>query len=419
MTVVCSALSNGLAVVSDRVDHVETVAVGLWVGVGARRESATINGAAHLIEHMLFKGTRGRSARDIAEQIEAVGGDLNAYTTREITAFHAKVLKDDIDLALEIVADMVLRSVFDPDDLIRERTVVLQEIGQALDTPDDVIYDYLQAEAFPDQALGRPVLGTGETVAGLDRAPLLDFMAREYGAPKAVLAAAGRISHDELVALAERHFGDLPARADSRAAPAAYHGGSRTLVEDLEQAHVLFGFEGVPATDDDIPAQAALSTALGGGMSSRLFQEVRERRGLAYSIFSGTSSYDDSGMFRIYAGTAPEDLNRLVPIVCEQVSAVAGTLEEAEVARAKAQLRAHYLISLESMDQRAERHATQLLRLGRLMGHDEILGRIDAVDTDAVGRVATRVFGSAPSFVALGPVDNLMPFEDIRSKLAA
>ncbi len=419
MTIRVTTLDNGLRVVSDSAGYVETAAVGLWLGAGARQEDAAINGVAHLIEHMLFKGTARRSAQDIAEQIEAVGGALNAYTTRENTAYYAKVLKEDLALAVDIIGDMVMNPALDGDELTRERSVVLQEIGQTQDTPDDIIFDHMQDVAFPDQALGRPVLGTVETVSALARDTLFEFIAGQYGAGRAALSAAGRVDHEALVGLAADALGALP-MGDPVAAPKSrYGGGEVRAVQDLEQVHLLFGFEGVSVHDDDLVAQAVYSTILGGGMSSRLFQEVREKRGLVYSIFSTASSYADTGIFRIYAGTGATQVAELVPVICDVVAGLAGDLSDAELDRGKAQLRAQVLMGAESMDARCEQHALDLLRYGRVIETAEMTAQIAAVDRAAVSRVGARLLKGPPSLAALGPVEGLEPYDRIQSRLAA
>ena len=298
MTVKVSKLPNGLTVASDSMPGVETVSLGAWVGVGTRHEPAAINGVAHLLEHMAFKGTERRSAYDIAQEIEAVGGHLNAYTSRENTAFYAKVLVDDAPLAVDILADILLNPTFDEEELRRERAVVLQEIGQANDTPDDIIFDRFQEAAYPEQALGRPVLGTAEIVRGIERPTLQDYMTRHYGAAGMVFAAAGKIEHDGFVALAADAFAALPRAASAAVEPAGYVGGDYRETRDLEQVHVLLGFPTVGYLDPDYYTASVLSTLFGGGMSSRLFQEVREKRGRTGSRAAGRDSSPARGRSR-------------------------------------------------------------------------------------------------------------------------
>lgn len=413
-----TTLSNGLRVATDTMPDVQTVSLGCWVGVGTRNEPAPVNGVAHLVEHMLFKGTKRRSAYRISEEIENVGGQLNAYTTREHTAYYAKVLHEDSALALDLIADMLQNSVIDEEELARERTVVLQEIGQAADTPDDVIFDHFQTTAYPSQALGRPVLGSEEIVGSLSRDALVEYMRQNYAGSSMVLAAAGRIEHERFVSLAEEAFAGLQATADPKGEAAAYRGGDFREERDLEQLHLVLGFDGVAIHDPDFYAHSVLSTLLGGGMSSRLFQEVREKRGLVYSIYSFTGGYHDGGLFGIYAGTGPEEVTELLPIVCEELVKVGRDVTEDEVARARAQMKAGTLMALESSMSRCEQLGQQLLVYGRPVPVDEMVQRIDAVDSEAVMRVARRLRACMPTVAALGPVSGLEDYSRITARLA-
>ncbi|HYD68008.1 pitrilysin family protein [Azospirillum sp.] len=413
-----TTLPNGLRVATDTMPDVQTVSLGCWVGVGTRNEAASVNGVAHLVEHMLFKGTKRRSAFRISEEIENVGGQLNAYTTREHTAYYAKVLHEDTELALDIIADMLQHSVLDEDELARERTVVLQEIGQAADTPDDIIFDHFQTTAYPDQAIGRPVLGSAEIVGSLPRGALADYLAQHYAGPSVVLAAAGRIEHDRLVALASKAFAGLPATPLPEVEPAQYRGGDFREERDLEQMHLVLGFDGVGVHDPDFYAHSVLSTLLGGGMSSRLFQEVREKRGLVYSIYTFTGGYRDGGLFGVYAGTGEEEVSELLPVVCEELVKVGQDISEDELARARAQMKAGTLMAMESTMSRCEQLGQQLLVYGRPIPVEEIVTRINAVDRDAVMRAARRLRQSRPTVAALGPTQRLEDYERIRARLA-
>jgi len=418
-------LDNGLTVITDPMTTVETVSLGCWVGTGTRYEPAAVNGVAHLLEHMAFKGTGRRSAQQIAEEIEAVGGILNAYTSREQTAFYAKVLRQDADLALDIVADILQHSVLDEEELKRERQVVVQEIHQAHDTPDDIIFDHFQAAAFPGQPLGFPVLGTVPIVSSLDRGALQGWLDRHYGGGNMVLSAAGNIDHDRLVEAAGRLFTALPAdRAGTGAAApqgeaAAYAGGEHRERRDLEQLHLILGFEGLPHQAEDYWAQAVLSTLLGGGMSSRLFQEIREKRGLVYTIHSFTSAYLDGGLFGVYAGTGGADAPELVPVLCDQIGAIADDVREAEIASAKKQLEASMLMGLESTTNRCEQHATHHLIFGKPLAPAEVVAKIQAVDRQAVARVARGLLAAPPTVAALGQVGQLESYDRIAARLAA
>ena len=419
MSVQTSRLANGLRVVSDPVDHVETASIGLWVDVGARCESEETNGMSHLLEHMAFKGTERRSARDIAEEIEAVGGHLNAYTSRETTAYYAKVMKEDVPLALDLLADILQHSTFDPEELERERAVVIQEIAQVNDTPDDLVFDRFQETAYPDQPLGRSILGPPERVGSYSRDALAGYMAAQYRAARMVLAGSGRIDHDGLVAAAEEAFTALPEGPTPAPAAAVYGGGDCRVPRDLEQAHVVVGFDGLAYDDDDLYALQVLSTLLGGGMSSRLFQEIRERRGLAYSVFTFSSSYADGGIFGVYAGAGEDQLAELIPVMADELMGACATVSEEEVARARAQLKAGLLMSLESTQARAERLGRHILLFGRPLPIAEMIERVDAIDREAVRRTASRILeGCRPTVTALGPIDTLESHDSIAARFA-
>jgi predicted Zn-dependent peptidase len=417
MTVGLATLSNGLRIVTDRVDTVATVSLGLWVDVGTRHEPPQINGVAHFLEHMAFKGTKRRSALAIAEEIEAVGGHLNAYTSRESTAYYAKVLKEDVGLALDILADILQHSTFEPNELERERAVILQEIGQAHDTPDDIIFDYFQECAFPGQAMGRPVLGSPDIIRGLSRKSVVAYLKDHYGAARMVLSAAGNVDHDAFVELAEKLLRDMPAERAVSTEPARYVGGEHRLDRDLEQLHLVLGFPGLPLDDPDYYASAVLSTAFGGGMSSRLFQEVREKRGLVYAVSSFAHGYRDGGLFGIYAGTGEEEATELLPVLCEETAKLEAGFTPVELARAKAQMKAGLLMSLESTSARCEQMAQHMLIHGTPFDTDDIVRRIDAVDDAAIARVVAGWRGGPPTLVALGPVGRVEDFARLEARL--
>jgi predicted Zn-dependent peptidase len=417
MTLRITTLENGMRVITDRMESVETVSLGVWVDVGTRHEPAEINGVAHLLEHMAFKGTERRSALDIAAEIEAVGGHLNAYTSREHTAYYAKVLKEDMALAVDILGDILQHSVFDQRELERERTVILQEIGQANDTPDDIIFDLFQERAFPDQAMGRPVLGRSEIISRVGRDTVAQYMRRNYGAPGMVLTAAGNIDHDTLVALARRTFVALSPERLGRSEPARYAGGDLREERDLEQVHVVLGFPGFPYGDPDYYAASVVSSALGGGMSSRLFQEIREKRGLVYAIYSFTHAYSDAGLFGVYAGTGEDEVAELIPALCDEIRRLGAGFDAAELGRARAQLKAGLLMSLESTTARCEQQAAHMLVFGRPLDIDDMVMRIDAVDDAAVGRVARRLLAAPPTVTALGPIGRIETYRQIAERL--
>ena len=418
MSVRVSTLANGLRVATDTMKTVETVSVGVWVEAGARFETAEINGVSHILEHMAFKGTERRSAQDIAEEIEAVGGHINAYTSRENTAYYAKVLKEDLALAVDVIADIVQNPVLDAQELARERAVIIQEINQSHDTPDDAVFDNFQETAFPDQALGRPVLGVEERVRDIGRDTILAYLHGHYSAPSMVLAAAGYVDHERLVGLAESALAGAQAEKGARPDPARYEGGDHREDRDLEQVHVVLGFEGLAHKDDDFYAASVLSTILGGGMSSRLFQEVREKRGLVYSIYTFLSSYTDSGLFGVYAGTGAPEIGEVIPLICDEIQKVRGGVSDQEMSRARAQLKSSILMSLESTSSRCEQLARQLIVFGRPLSVDEIVAKVEAVDADAVKRVAKRLTGGRPTVTGLGPIGGLEDFDRVAERLA-
>ena len=412
-------LPSGLTVVTERMERVETVSLGAYVATGSRHEREAENGVSHFLEHMAFKGTERRSAMQIAEEIEAVGGHLNAYTSRESTAFYAKVLKEDVPLALDILADILQHSTFEPEEIERERTVILQEIGQANDTPDDIIFDQFQECAYPDQAMGRPVLGRPEIIRRLGREDVTAYLRGHYGARRMVLAAAGNLDHDRFAALAEKLFGEVPADRPATTEPARYAGGDRREERDLEQLHLVLGFPGLTLTDPDFYAASVLSTAFGGGMSSRLFQEIREKRGLVYTIHCFAHSYRDGGLFGIYAGTGEDDAAELVPALCAEARKLDDGLSPVELARAKTQMKAGLLMSLESTSARCEQLAQHLLIHGTPFDPPEIVRRIEMVDDAAIARVVARWRSGAPTLTALGPLSRLEDFDRVRARLAA
>ncbi len=403
-----SNLSNGLTVVTDPMPGLESAAVGVWVNTGTRNEAPVQMGISHMLEHMAFKGTERRSARVIAEEIEAVGGILNAYTSREQTAFHARVLKNDVPVALDIIADILIRPTFEAGELERERQVVLQELGQARDTPDDIIFDHLQNAMFQDQAMGWPILGEEATVGAFSQQMLRDYMTANYRAGAMTLIASGAVEHGAMVRLAEDLFAQLKPGAIPAPAAARYTGGEFRQEEELEQAHLAFALPGLANADPDFFVGQIYATALGGGTSSRLFQEAREKRGLCYSIYAFANGFQDSGFLGIYAGTGEKEAGEIAAVVAGEMQAMAANLTEAEVARARAQIKVSLLMGLERPGSRAEQIACQLFALGRLQSPAEIVAQLDAIDAAQVRGYAVRLMQSAvPAMAAIGPVSRL------------
>jgi len=412
-------LPSGLTVVTERMERVETVSLGAYVATGSRHETAAENGVSHFLEHMAFKGTERRSAAAIAEEIEAVGGHLNAYTAREQTAYYAKVLKEDTALAADIIGDILTHSTFEPEELERERGVILQEIGQANDTPDDIIFDRFQEAAYPDQPLGRPVLGQEQGIRDMPRATLTGYMRRHYAASNAVVAAAGALRHDQIVELVQTHFADLANDPAPAALAGRYGGGEFREARELDQVHIVLGFPSVAYGDRDFYPTLLLSTLLGGGMSSRLFQEVREKRGLVYSIYSFSAPFMDGGLFGIYAGTGESEAEELMPVTLQELRKVQAGVTEAELARSRAQVKASLLMSLESTGSRCEQLARQLQVFGRVIPVSETVARINAVTVEDVCRAAARHFRAAPTLAVLGPAERVPGLANITEALAA
>jgi len=422
MSVEVTRLPTGLVVVTDAMPHLQTASLGCWVVCGSRNEHPDEHGISHFLEHMAFKGTARRTARQIAEEIEAVGGDLNAGTGVETTAYYARVLKADIGLGLDVLSDILGHPSFDPDEITREKNVIVQEIGAVDDTPDDLVFEYLQATAFAGQPVGRSILGTRATVRSFDAKRLRAYLARNYRAPGMVVAAAGAVHHDEVVAEAERRFCGFVGPAAPAPEPARFCGGALTEERDLEQVHIALALEGVAQRDPAIYSLQVFTNVLGGGMSSRLFQEVRELRGLCYSIYAFHAPYADTGMFGLYAGTDAIDAPELMRVVVDEIASAADTITETEIARAKAQMKAGLLMALESSGARAEQLARQIIVHGRPIPIDEIVGKVDAVtveSTRAAGRAL--IARSRPAVAALGPsgLDNAAAIAESLTQKAA
>lgn len=397
-------LGSGLTVVTDRMDHLRTASLGIWIGAGSRNEDAGEHGIAHLLEHMAFKGTARRNARQIVEEIENVGGDLNASTGIENTGYYARVLGEDVPLALDILSDILTGSTFDAKELEREQSVVLQEIGAANDTPDDVVFDLFQESAFPGQPIGRPILGTPDSVRSFTPEALRAYLGKQYRAPRMIISAVGDVDHDVVVRGSESLLSAIPAQPAIQAPSARYAGGHELMRRDIEQAHIVLGFQGCSYLDPRYFAMQVFTNVLGGGASSRLFQEVREKRGLCYTIYATHQPFADTGIFSIYAGTDPRDAQDLTAVVVDELGDAAEAVTEAEIARVKALIKVGLLGMLESSSARADQLARQILAFGRPIPLDEIATRIDAVtvaDVRAAGR--GLIASGRPTFAGLGP----------------
>ncbi|MBE6447609.1 MAG: insulinase family protein [Alphaproteobacteria bacterium] len=396
-------LDNGLRVVTKSLDNFESVMLGYWVKAGAACETKENNGISHFLEHMAFKGTSSRTAKQIAEEIESVGGYLNAYTSRETTAFHAKLLKDDRHIAIDILSDILQNPTFANIELERERGVILQEISQTNDTPDDIIFDHFQDVAFPNQSMGRSILGPVDVVSAITANDLRKYRNRFYNADNIIFGAVGNISHDEILEYADKYFHNFGnVKTPELLSVYDYKGGCYSDVRDLEQAHIILGFNGISSVSEDFYALAIFSSILGGGMSSRLFQEVREKRGLVYSVYSFSSSYSRNGLFGVYAATSPDKLSELVDVASVELMKMSENISEDEFNRTKAQFKAGLLMSQESNSSMCEQIVNQTMIFGRPLTRDEILTKIDKVSIDDVKRLTKKITASNTSIITVG-----------------
>ena len=412
-----NTLSNGLRVAVDEMKDVETVSVGVFVNTGSRNETVKINGISHFLEHMAFKGTKKRSSVQIAEEFEGIGGRINAYTSKEKTVYYAKVLKQHAEFAVEFLADILQNSVFDKAEMEKERGVILQEIAMTNDTPDDIIFDYFQEAAYPDQALGRSILGPVKNIKKFGRDDFIDYINKQYSYRNMAVVAAGNIKEKDLVKWSKKYFTKLGNDIIKPVEYAEYVGGDFRKEKKLEQINLVMGFKGVSYIDDDYYAAQILAMVLGGGMSSRLFQEVRENRGLAYSIYAFNSSHIDSGLFGIYAGTTPEKTNELVLATCDEVKKICEKISDKELARVRMQFEASLLMAKESSSTRMQRLGSDILSHDRLILDKEILKKVNAVTKSEVARVAQKIFTqSKPTFAAIGKVKGVEEYAKMAKK---
>ncbi|MDX3925517.1 MAG: pitrilysin family protein [Shinella sp.] len=421
MKVECTQLPSGLTVVTESMPHLESAALGVWIKSGSRNELSDEHGIAHLLEHMAFKGTKRRSARQIAEEIENVGGEVNAATSTETTSYYARVLKDHVPLAVDILADILTESTFEDEELRREKQVILQEIGAANDMPDDVVFDKFSEVAYRGQTIGRPILGTPETVLSFSPAQIRGYLGRNYTTDRMFVVAAGAVDHDSFVREVENRFAPLSARSSS-AAPfeaARYTGGDTRETRDLMDAQVLLGFEGKAYHARDFYCSQILANILGGGMSSRLFQEVREFRGLCYSVYAFHWGFSDTGVFGIHAATSGENLDELLPVIIQELRKSADRVDQQEIERARAQIRAQLLMGQESPAARAGQIARQMMLYGRPIPNEELMERLAGITTERLTDLAGRLFfDTVPTLSAIGPLESLASASDIVRSLS-
>lgn len=421
MTVEFTRLPSGLTVVTQNMPHIESVAMGAWIKSGARNELESEHGIAHLLEHMAFKGTGRRSARQIAEEIENVGGEVNAATSTETTSYYARVLKDHLPLAVDILSDILTNSLFDEDELAREKNVIMQEIGAANDIPDDVVFDNFAGAAYQNQMIGRPILGTPETVMGFSPDDIRRYLDRNYTTDRIYIVATGAIDHDVFAKMVETRFSGLPRKPATPPVMelAKYTGGDRREERALSDAQVILGFEGPAYHAQDFYCSQILANVLGGGMSSRLFQEVREVRGLCYSVYAFHWGFSDSGVFAVHAATGGEQLPELIPVIIDQLHRAADNVEPLEVDRARAQIRAQLLMGQESASARAGQIARQIMLWGRPIPNEEMMMRLENITPKRLTDLAERTFyNTRPTISAIGPLENLAPISEIVNELS-
>ena len=395
-------LNNGITVATDTIDSFETVSLGLFVNIGSVNENAKQTGLSHFLEHMAFKGTTSRTALQISYAIESVGGYINAYTSKEITAFHAKVLKENVTLALDIITDIVQNSVFDEQEFAKEQGVIIQEIRQLNDAPDDYVFDMFQAKCYENEKLGTQILGSEDDILRYTPSDLDTYLKTKYSTDKIVLAASGKIEHKSFLELANNCTSGMKKFDVEPVEKQSYKGGFSFKQKELEQTHLIFGFEGVSHSSDDKFALSVLSAILGGGMSSRLFQEIREKRGLAYSVFSFCSNYRDSGTFGVYAACDDSKVEEVVKISLAEFEKIQHDIDETELNKAKMQLRASLLMGLESSSTRMERMANQYINHGQIVPLNEIVEKIDAISVESLKKIAQKIFATKPTLALIG-----------------
>jgi predicted Zn-dependent peptidase len=413
-----TVLPGGIRILSESVPSVRSVAFGVWIGVGSRDETPSLSGASHYLEHLLFKGTRRRNALEISAALDEVGGELNAFTAKEYTCFYARVLDADVPIAVDVICDMVTSSVLSSKEVENERGVILEEIAMHDDDPGDSVHDEFASLVWPDDPLGRPVLGSVETIGAMSRTAINGYYRRRYRPEQLVITAAGNVDHAKLVKLVKRAFADVA--VDDSALPSAPRAGKRapaftvastTRHRQTEQANLVLGCAGLPRGDERRFALGVLNAAVGGGMSSRLFQQVRERHGLAYSVYSFASHYADAGMFGVYAGCHPKRVPQVLELCREELAAVArGGLTEEELERGRGQMRGGFVLGLEDTGSLMSRLGKSELVYGELMTVNEVIAAIDAVTLDDVCEIAAELFTRPTSLAVIGPYDDGQEF---------
>ena len=418
MEINSSVLANGLRILSVSRPETETVSVGIWVNTGSAYERKEVNGVSHFVEHMVFKGTAKRNALQISEDIENVGGQTNAYTSREFTVFYAKMLKNDLELAVDVLADLVVAPTFNADEMAKEKEVVIQEIKQTNDDPSDVVFDYFQQTAFDKQPLGMSILGPEATIRSFNSETLFNYMQSNYAAENIVVSAVGNLDHQKFVNMVENRMSNLQKKVSFVPEQQVYTGGEFIKQRDTEQTHILLGFPGLKYQDEKYYHATILSTILGGSMSSRLFQEIREKRGLVYTVYSFANSYTNNGSFGIYAGLNAEEIKNYISVVGEELKKISNEyVTDKELNRVKVQLKSSILMALESSSSTAEINARQHLIHKRNIPINEIVSRIDSVSKQDVQNMARQIFSGKLAYTLLGDTKDCPQYADVQKYL--
>lgn len=410
-------LENGALLAQDKMDGIETISISFLVKTGSKYEQPEVSGISHFLEHMAFKGTSTRSAQQIVELFDSIGY-LNAYTSKEHTVYYAKVLRDEISTAIDVMTDILQDSIFSEEEIAKEREVILQEMAQTEDTPDDVVFELFQNTAYPEQAMGRPILGDPEVIKSVTSQHFVDYVNDRYGFNNIVIAAAGNFQGTEIEDLIQAKFHHMPKSSAAIEVNSNYQGGDIRKERDLEQIQMVLGFEGVSYYDENYYVQQTLSMLAGGGMSSRLFQEVREKRGLAYSISSFASSYQDTGIFGVYSSSSENNMNQLITVVIEELQKMLTDITEEELQRAKAQVRASILMAQESSISRSKKFASNLAIYGRYIEITEIIEKLNMITPQAIMKFLHKTISSSkPTLATIGKVQKLIQYEDVLQKL--
>jgi len=404
-------LSNQLRIAVDEMKEVETVSIGVFVNTGSRNENLKINGISHFLEHMAFKGTKKRSAKQIAEEFEGIGGYINAYTSKEKTVYYTKVLKQHAEFAIEFLSDILQNSTFDNKELEKERGVILQEIAMTNDSPDDIIFDYFQSTAYGNQSLGQSILGSPENIKKFSRKNFIDYISDQYNYRDIAIVGSGSIKEDNLLKWSEKYFNNLGKNKIKPLEVSKYKGGVLLKEKKLEQVNLIIGFDGLSYNHQDYYKIQVLAMILGGGMSSRLFQEIRENQGLAYSIYAFNYSFQDSGLFGIYAGTTPDKSNQLINSVKEQINKICKKIDKAELDRVKTQFQAGLLMSKESTSSRMQKLGSDIISHNKIISDKEIIDKIKRITEKEISQLASKIFiNTKTTFSAIGKVKNIIPF---------